>query len=135
MVDRYFAKVMSVVDKYTIVMNKGENSGISVGDKFIVVGIGGDMIDPDTKENLGKLEIVRGKVVVTHIQEKISTLKSYEYFRGPDIKEIKTVNSSNRMGIASFFAPPETTTESIVPRDYTLMALSGASKGDLLIKI
>lgn len=133
--DRYFAKVASVLDKYTIVVNKGSEHGVSVGNKFLVIGIGDAIIDPDTGQELEKLEIVRGKVVATHVQVKIATMKSYEYEKSSDIKEIKKVISKAGGGFAGLMGSQDTTTESIKPGAELLKPLAGIEKGDLLIKI
>lgn len=132
--DRYFAKVASVQDKYTVVVNKGSDHGIAVGSKFLVIGIGDAIVDPDTGEELEKLEIVRGKVVATHVQDKIATMKSDEYEKSSDVKEIKKVVSKGG-GIIGLINSQDTVTESIKPGEEYLKPLTKVEKGDLLIKI
>jgi hypothetical protein len=133
--DRYFAKVASVPDNYSIVVNKGSEHGIGVGNKFLVIGIGDSIVDPDTGEELEKLEIVRGKVVATHVQDKIATMKSDEYEKSSDIKEIKKVVSKGGGGIIGLLNSQDTVTESIKPGEEYLKPLTGVEKGDLLIKL
>lgn len=135
MSDRYFGMVANVIDKYTIVANRGSNQGVSIGNKFLIVTVGEAITDPDTGEELEKLEIVRGKVSVTHIQEKISTLESYEYDKSPDTKEIKKVSSNGRSAFASIIGGQDTVTESIKPGQSYLKELEDVKVGDYLIKI
>jgi len=134
MSERYFGKVVKVEDKFTVIANKGALSGVKEGDKFIVVGIGDVILDPDSGEELERLEIVRGKVLATHIQDKIATMKSCDYDRSTGKREIKKVTSKN-VGMASIFGPQDTVTESIIPGEDRLKELIGAIEGDLLIKV
>lgn len=91
------------------------DKGIQLGKVFLVVGLGETIIDPDTKESLGELEIVRGRARVSHVQEKIATLVSAEFEKSADIKEIRTVSTAGKNTLASLFGPQETVTESIKP--------------------
>ncbi|WP_152662884.1 hypothetical protein [Halomonas sp. HG01] len=132
MTDRYFGKVVSKPDGYRVVVNKGYDNGVEVGQKFLVVGIGDVIRDPDTGEELEKLEIVRGRVVVDHVQQKISTLKSCEYEVSEETKEIKKVSSRGGLAV---LGPQDTVTESIKPGSKHLKPLQGAGIGDLIIKL
>lgn len=132
MTDRYFGKVVSVPDEYNVVINKGAEQNVQMGEKFLVVGMGEVIRDPDTGEELEKLEIVRGRVVVEHVQQKIATLKSCHYEESEGVKEIKKVSS--RGGLA-LLGPQDTVTESIKPGTKHLKALSGAEPGDLVIRL
>ncbi len=76
-ISKYPASVVKVIDKFTIVINRGSEHGVSKGNQFLVYYVDPeDLIDPETGENLGKLEIVRGTGTATHVQPKISTIKS-----------------------------------------------------------
>jgi hypothetical protein len=71
------AKVVKVMDfNYKLVINRGAKDGVKMGQRFLIYSIGEEILDPDTKESLGKLEIVRGKGKVIHVQEKMATLES-----------------------------------------------------------
>ena len=54
-------KVVKLLDEYKIVINKGANDGIKVGQVFLVYKEDEELFDPDTNESLGRLEIVKGK--------------------------------------------------------------------------
>jgi len=138
MSDRYFAKVVKVIDKYTLVINAGTEKGVRVGQSFLIVGIGETIVDPDTNESLGQLEIVRGRARVSHVQDRIATLASSELEKQPDVKEIKKVStgsSAKGVGLMGIFGPQETVTESIKPTDPQIRALRGPSVGDLAIEV
>lgn len=133
--DRYFGKIVSIQDKYTVVINAGEDRGVKPGNKFLVVGLGETIVDPDTQEELERLEIIRGKAIVTHVQSRIATIRSFEVERTPDSKEIKKVKSTGA-GLAAVLyggQPQETVTESIKPGEEKLKELKGVQLGDYVI--
>jgi curli biogenesis system outer membrane secretion channel CsgG len=66
------AKVLSKRDK-SVTINRGEGGGVAVGDTFNVYALGEDLIDPDTKESLGREEVKVGKVKITQVNPKTST--------------------------------------------------------------
>ena len=71
------ATVIKVIDEYKIVINRGEIDDIKNGQRFLVYALEDEpLVDPDTGESLGNLEIVRGTGKVTHVQKKISTIES-----------------------------------------------------------
>lgn len=74
-------KIVNVISDSKVVINAGHNEGISVGSKFIIYKNGDNIIDPDTGEDLGVLEIVKGNGVATHVQEKMSTISGYRKVR------------------------------------------------------
>lgn len=81
-------KVIKVVDEYQIVINRGSENGVTLGTRFLIFGGGEELTDPDTGENLGMLELVRGKARVVHVQGKICTLDSDEYSISPGKKRV-----------------------------------------------
>jgi curli biogenesis system outer membrane secretion channel CsgG len=65
------AKVLLKRDK-EITINRGEGGGVAVGDTFNVFALGEELIDPDTKESLGRDEVKVGKVKITQVNPKTS---------------------------------------------------------------
>ncbi|GAB3396997.1 hypothetical protein NX774_19920 [Massilia agilis] len=140
MSDRYFGKVVKVQDRYTIVVNVGLDAGVKLGQRFLIVGLGETINDPDTGEPLEQLEIVRGKAQVTHVQSKIATLSSVELEREPETKEITKV-LSRPSGISGLIAGgilsaggQNTVTETIRPGEVRPKELAGVQVGDFLIR-
>ncbi|MDZ4776340.1 MAG: hypothetical protein SGJ23_06100 [Alphaproteobacteria bacterium] len=93
MKDLYNLRVAKTLTDYDIVLNAGEADGVKVGMTFVVFSIGDEIVDPDTGESLGHLEIVKGRVRVSHVQAKISTARSNETFerrvpRGTAVEQI-----------------------------------------------
>lgn len=69
-------RVASIIDLGEIVINKGLKDDILEQMEFLVYEIGNEIIDPITKESLGKLEIPKGKFRVSHIQDRMTVLLS-----------------------------------------------------------
>lgn len=134
MSERYFGKVVHISDKFSVVINAGSEKDVHVGMKFLIVGLGDLIRDPDTGEELEQLEIVRGRAEVVHVQSKLSTLKSIEVDHQPDTREIKKVTSRSA-GLAALIGPQDVVTESITPSEPVLLALHGVKVGDLVIKL
>lgn len=53
-------------------LNRGDGTGIKVGDEYEVFALGEPIIDPDTGENLGAEEIAVGKLKISRITPKTS---------------------------------------------------------------
>lgn len=69
-------QVVKVIDEVNLVINIGQNGGISEGQRFLVYSIGDEILDPNTEKSLGKLEIVKGTGKARHVQAKLSTISS-----------------------------------------------------------
>lgn len=68
-------RVAKLLDQRKFVLNQGRNVGISVGQRFIVYELGEDIVDPVTGEDLGALELSKGRGVIIHSQERMSVLE------------------------------------------------------------
>jgi hypothetical protein len=55
-----------------VTINRGEGAGVAVGDTFNVFALGQELIDPDTKESLGRQEVKVGQVKITEVDPKFS---------------------------------------------------------------
>ena len=63
-------KVVKILDDYKLAINAGAKDQISLGQKFLIYSLSDEeIIDPDTNQSLGYLEIVKGTGIVTHVQE------------------------------------------------------------------
>ena len=65
------AKILLKRDK-EVTINRGEGGGVAVGDIFNVFALGEELIDPDTKESLGREEAKVGRVKITQVNPKTS---------------------------------------------------------------
>ena len=75
---KYTTKVAGVIDNFKFVINKGSNDKVEVGDNYLIFFLGEVVSDPDTGDELGVLEHVKGRARVTHVQDRMATLESVE---------------------------------------------------------
>jgi len=71
------AKIIAKRDNL-VTVNRGEGAGVAIGDVFNVYALGDEMIDPDTKESLGRDEVKVGKVRITEVTPKFSKAETME---------------------------------------------------------
>jgi hypothetical protein len=71
-------KIIKIINSYTVLVNVGYFQGVKKDMKFIIYSEGEEIIDPDTKESLGKIENVKARVAPLHIQENFSIMETYE---------------------------------------------------------
>lgn len=100
-------KVVHIQDEYNLSLNIGSNDGVKIGDKFLIYTLSDqEIIDPDTEESLGHLELVKGTGKVIHLQPKLCSIQS-DTFKTPF--ETKVV----RKPVNPFVALGETKIEEI----------------------
>ncbi len=68
-------KVTRILDDSHIAFSASEAEQFDVGDVIEIYEIGEEIFDPDTKKSLGKLEIVKGRMVVSSVQSKMCVAK------------------------------------------------------------
>ncbi len=115
-------KVAEIIDEYSLVINKGEIDGVSSGMEFIVYLEGETIIDPETNDDLGYLEIVKARLKVTHIQEKFCIVRTFETQPG--------LYTSN---IASYISAMQTQIQ--VPKPLNIGDLKDRPEPDLIIRV
>ena len=107
-------------DGLAVVINKGSSSGVKEGMHYLSYNKGEEIMDPETNVSLGTLEIVRGKGIVTHVQENMATIKSSE----KDTSVSKVIRPKFLRGLDQFL--PETEERSV-----KALPFDGAKKGSL----
>ena len=118
-------KVAKIVDEYTIVINKGARDGVKSGQRFLFYNYSEEVLDPDTKDSLGKLEVVRGTGRVTHLQETMATVGS-DMTTSPG-RSTRRVRRTSMGMVAGLFGPEEV--EETLPAQ--AIPFEGAKVGDL----
>lgn len=75
--------IAQILDSYTIVLNRGSRDGVKRDMRFAIYYVSADeIIDPETNEPLGQVELFKGYGRVFSVQEKLSVLKSDRYSTG-----------------------------------------------------
>jgi hypothetical protein len=68
----YPAKVIAKTDTQ-ITLNRGDGTGIAVGQLWIIYATGKELIDPDTGEDLGPEEVAIGKARISSVTPRTAT--------------------------------------------------------------
>ncbi|MGA2052599.1 MAG: CsgG/HfaB family protein [Opitutales bacterium] len=68
----YPAKVIARTDNQ-ITINRGDGTGIAVGQLWIIYATGKELIDPDTGEDLGPEEVAIGKARISNVTPRTAT--------------------------------------------------------------
>ncbi len=69
--------VASILDSDRVVINRGTQDGVRVGQTYLVYALSDkEVFDPTTEESLGLLEIPKGTGKIVHAQERMATLES-----------------------------------------------------------
>ena len=100
--------IQTLDDNDKVVLNVGSTDGITDNQRFLIYSLGSEFFDPDTNENLGRLEIVKGTGVVIHLQPKICTVKSDRIDKSINTKVITQESSWTTLSF-----PGQKITESI----------------------
>lgn len=64
-------KIVRIISDHEVVINKGLVAGVKYNMEFVIYEEGDPVIDPATREVLDRIEIVKGRVYVTHLQSRI----------------------------------------------------------------
>jgi len=81
------AKVVSKIDRQ-LAINRGDGTGITIGQLWNAYAVGNELIDPDTGESLGREEVKVGEVRIVSVQPKTSTAEIVGEDRGITIGAI-----------------------------------------------
>jgi hypothetical protein len=123
------AKVVTKIDDYQFVINRGSEHGVKIGANYLIFRLGDRLEDPDTGEDLGVLEIVRGRARVTHVQERLATLKSSEMTFTPGTKRTIKRQGGGLGGLTAFLNVPSE--EEIEEGRESHLSVINVTRGDI----
>ncbi len=63
-------KIAAILDRSTVVINRGSDQGIEKGTEFYIYSTLGPFFDPDSGESLGETTKIWGKVTATIIEKR-----------------------------------------------------------------
>ena len=86
-------RVVEIIDHERLALNVGSADGAEMHQRYLVYYVSKrEIIDPETRESLGFLEVVRGTGKVTHVQPMLCTITS-------DMKESVTIRERQHSAI------------------------------------
>ena len=65
-------KVARIISPTQVILTAGAKDGVTEGMEFVIYELTDPILDPETKESLGRLELVKGRVRVVHTQQTMS---------------------------------------------------------------
>lgn len=71
-----YTKVARIIDSTRVVLAAGERDGVKEGMEFVIYDLSDHILDPETKEDLGQIELVKGRVIAEHVQDKITIVRT-----------------------------------------------------------
>jgi hypothetical protein len=72
-------KVVKIISDTTVVLGAGSRQGVKEGMEFVIYEEGEPIFDPESSQSLGTLEIAKGRVEVSHVQENMSTARTFKH--------------------------------------------------------
>jgi hypothetical protein len=66
-------RVAQILSDKHVIVNAGSKGGVTVGMSFVVLAQGEEVKDPASGETLGRWELPKGYLRVTHVQERMCT--------------------------------------------------------------
>lgn len=68
------AKVISILDSQRLIIDAGLSHGVLPGMQFYIYEMGEEIVNPETNESLGQLEVVKAHLEAFLAQEKFTVL-------------------------------------------------------------
>jgi hypothetical protein len=65
-------KIARIVSDKEVILNVGLEDDVKKDMKFVIYSEGDHIFDPDTGEDLGAIETIKGRIVISHVMEKMS---------------------------------------------------------------
>ena len=101
-------KIVKILDEYRVVINKGSRDGVAANTSFVIFSVSAEEInDPETGENLGQLELVKGYVNAIHIQDRVTICTSVKMKGKEDNKTETTTQTLSGAMMAECMAKGE----------------------------
>ena len=79
--------IAEILSDSEVVINRGSDSGVKPGMEFLIFILGREIKDPVSNSVLGKLEIAKGRIKISHVQPLISKGKIQEEVVGVKYNE------------------------------------------------
>jgi hypothetical protein len=65
-------KIARVLNSTSVILAAGSDDGVKEGMEFVIYDLSETIRDPETGEDLGQLELVKGRVYAVHVQDKLT---------------------------------------------------------------
>lgn len=65
-------RIARIISPSLVVLAAGTDQGVQEGMEFVIYELGDTVLDPETNEPLGQIEVIKGRLQVSHVQDRIS---------------------------------------------------------------
>lgn len=72
-------KVVRILSEEKVVLDVGHEDGVKEDMEFVIFSESDHVYDPETGDDLGVIEIVKGRVKVHHVMDKMSLARTLTY--------------------------------------------------------
>jgi hypothetical protein len=105
----YDLRVVKILNDTDVVVNAGLVDDVSIHMSFLVYNLGDEIVDKQTGEQLGQLELVRGTIDVLHLQDRmfIGRSNQTELVRTVGVGILSATGSSERRVLRKLFGAQE----------------------------
>ena len=86
-------KVAAIIDDTTLVLNVGSDQGVQEGMAFAIFALHGEIEDPDSGQSLGRWEAVKARVIATHVQERLCTVRAPVIGEAPVVGDTRPLSA------------------------------------------
>lgn len=105
--DRIRGAVARILDSRTLVVNRGQEHGVMEGMRFAILNSHGqEILDPETGDSLGSVDVDKTIVKVVRVQPRLSVCRTFRKFTTPG-------GPLWSGGMAQWAQPPSTRTETL----------------------
>lgn len=88
-------KIVKIISDHEFIISAGLKQNVSKGDKFIIFDRHGEeIIDPDSGNSLGYLDVNKGKIVVRNVFENMSLASTEPHLVGGIANQFSGVNDA-----------------------------------------
>ena len=123
-------KVARVVSPTELIFAAGSDDGVEEGMEFIVYTLSDPVTDPDTGEELGRIEIVKARLTAAHVQEHMTTARTKS-------RTVKRVSNSiaDMIATVQMAMPGHYETSEVVAEQMAVEKIEAIFKTDLVVRV
>lgn len=97
MTDRIEGKVARILTDRRLVVNRGSDDGVQVGTRFAILSSREvDIVDPDTGQKIGSVDVARTVVKVVSVDARMSIARTFRSVRSAGIFSALTAGETAR---------------------------------------
>ena len=133
---RFPASVVEVISRQRVVINRGSTDGVRVGEKFLIYELSPkEIIDPSTKESLGRIEYVKGTGIAIHVQSNLTTIEAETKIVNERVIKKRKPNINNTFTLSTLLAANPSEEEETITQRTVHTEFEYVKDGDLAKKI